>query len=558
MLSVLLSHCMKRCSGNSESLFRPSSCDASFLKHPLCALLPLLPALQQEGQALQLRLTITAADRALLRDKLAEAEQQLASYHDILKEYEAEKEELYDTAYSLYGKVQKLTEQNHAASAEMQQLKSKLAGYFGNGNVGRATASAAYVSGESIIGRGSPCSTSTSPVPPSSPVRTKSTAAAAAAGRGMSQQIQSIIGTAGGAASPVRHTPSPVHSSGSSIGLGRTLPRSPSQISGVGGSSLNPICISSPFSDPAAAAAAAAGLPRPRTARTASGGSLEGSPLAGSPGGSSSLSASPSACSPLLSSALSSGASRIPLPPCLQHRPKQLQGNDVRLMRFVTGHSRLPGAPSSNSSSAASSIGGALLSSSSTCSLPFSMSANSTAGGADSTQALAAVGPRHLQQSQMSSLGRPVAGGGRTGSPNQTRGLSILGEVSSSSHYTDGPPPHQSTSAAVVGTKSYSADAAASIVDQPSNAASSVAPAFLGPAARLKSQPGLLAVAAAISEGVSNTSSVRGLATGAATGEDIRKLWEALPQAGMVVRLSDEDGNGANQDFRIAAGTSEQ
>lgn len=52
--------------------------------------------LQQQGQVLQLRLTITAADRALLRDKLAEAEQQIASYKAQQAEYEQDLQDMFN------------------------------------------------------------------------------------------------------------------------------------------------------------------------------------------------------------------------------------------------------------------------------------------------------------------------------------------------------------------------------------------------------------------------------------------------------------------------------
>lgn len=514
--------------------------------------------MQQEGQALQLRLTITAADRALLRDKLAEAEQQLASYQSILREYEAEKEELYDTAYSLYSKVLKLTEQNHAAATEMQQLKSKLSACFSGSSLGTPQASA--IATESMIGRGSH-SASSSPEPPrnggASILARPRSAAAIVGPRTAGQQLPGFTATAGGAAAGqplARYIPSPVQNTSSNIGLGRTLPRSPSQSSGVGVSSLNPICISSPFGDTADAAAAAvsgvpSGIRRVRPSRTVSGGSS----VDGSPGGSPSPSVSPTPA--LLSTALSTGTSRIPLPPCLQQRPKQLQTSDVRLLRFATGQSKLPGAPNnSSSSSVASSMGGVLLSSNSSSNYhtwsgipPYSTL--STVGGADSPLlASTAAGVATQQQLQLSTLGRPPAGNSSCIVSTNSHRPSNLGEGTINS-------PNGLNS-------SSDAAAAAEPASGQKLPTGSLASALLCPANRLKSQPGLLAVAAAVSEdgsSIISSSGLAGLATEAATGEDFKKLWQGLPQAGMVVRISDEGGDAtAGGDFRIPAGNLQQ
>lgn len=243
---------------------------------------------------------------------------------------------------------------------------------------------------------------------------------------------------------------------------------------------------------------------------------------------------------------MSGGASRIPLPPCLQRRPKQLQATDAHLLRFVRGQSRLPAAPGSNGSSVTSSIGGMVRSSSgsSLSSLQTTSAANTGGGAADST------GQQYAGRAVLSS-------GTSTQASCHTRGPSTPSECTSSAVLSAGQPQADptagSSSALPIGSStsrpsSYPIEAAVVSPEsdgsqRPSGGTSP--PAVLTPVNRLESQPGLVAVAAAAAAlGYdAEVSSLGGsLASEAAKVEDLKKLWEAISQAGAVVRMSDEDG----------------
>jgi hypothetical protein len=596
-------------------------------------------ALQQEGQALQLRLTITAADRALLRDKLAEAEQQLASYQSLLKDYEAEKDELYDTAYSLYGKVQKLTEQNHAAAAEMQQLKGRLSACFSaSASSISMGADAAAAAGESVSvwpAGSSPrkATLTTAPVvaaaaPSPAGLSGSPTFArpkSATASYGQSQLQRSAFAAAAGvplaglqSSQSANVTPRQImHSRSNSSGSSSSSSSSGSSslaaaaaaalrsaqshsnvmmrstsgggrnASGQYSSELNPICITSPFGDarqqqqggaaPAAGATAARRAGASSVRGSYSGGNASGlntaatvtnngSPLATS----SSPNDRASAGSPtLLTTALQTGTSRIPMPPCLQQRPKQLGADNMLLKLGMLQHSKLPSAPSSGCSSAAASTGGFAGSFGGAGSTaPYSSPAGTMGGSVSGIPCLSSAHSSSFRQSQsnlrpasLTSCKPPLAGGSPSAQYNSSslsRGASPApgaGPVSMSQH-----------------SRSSSADLGAAVAAAGSSSPGSLAGSYstkqrglsssdgiaqnngvdkqqallsvgspvLGPINRLKSgQPGLAAVAAAAAkESALSSSSISSIAAvmapeeaAAATAAEIAQLWAgALPQ----------------------------
>jgi hypothetical protein len=589
-------------------------------------------SLQQEGQALQLRLTITAADRALLRDKLAEAEQQLASYQSLLKDYEAEKDELYDTAYSLYGKVQKLTEQNHAAAAEMQQLKGRLSACFSASasSIGMGAEAAAGVRPAGNAAASSPRkgTLTTAPMMPAaapnvpSPVvggsptfaRPKSATAsygqsqlqrsafAAAAGVPLAglQSLQSVnvtprqimhsrsnssgssssssgsLSLAAAAAAALRSAQS--HSNvlmSSTSGNGRNA-----SASGQSSSELNPICITSPFGDaqqqqqggvaPAAGASAARRAASGSVRASNSGGNASGLNTAATANNGSPLVTSsspiPSAGSPtLLTTALQTGTSRIPVPPCLQQRPKQVGADNMLLKLGMLQHSKLPSAPSSGCSSAAVSTGGFAGSFGGSGSItPYSSPAGTMGGSVSGIPGLSSAHSSSFSQSNLrpaslTSLKPPLAGGSPSAQQQQH---------SSSSLSRGASPAPGAGAVGMSDSRSSSSDLGAAVAAAGSNSPGSLTGSFsaqqrglegngpnsnngvdrqqallsvgsplLGPINRLKSgQPGLAAVAAAAAkESALSGSSIAAVPApeeaAAATAAEVVQLWAgAVPQ----------------------------
>jgi len=337
---------------------------------------------QQDSQALQLRLTITAADRALLRDKLSDAEQQLASYQNIIQEYEAEREELFDTARGLFDKVEQLTELNLSAAAEINQLRAANAAGLAHSSImdiSRTASSPALtvpvgsrascineqpslscsschhdqqqqqlVPQLSIGGsrfskmpslttpreQGQPAAAASSPAAASAgvagncPIPGRPKSALAALGASKPSSIPTACTSAGNSPRTHINAPERLNSSPMAAAVSGAYPKpAPHQplptnsINDIGVNNLNPICISSPFAyrpDEAAAVASrvqtSSGPPQRSVA---------------TPGNSNSSSTTSSRVNTGLLTgkalaALTTGASRIPLPPCLQQRPARV------------------------------------------------------------------------------------------------------------------------------------------------------------------------------------------------------------------------------------------
>jgi len=120
---------------------------------------------QQQGQVLQLRLTITAADRALLRDKLAEAEQQLASYKAQQVQYEQELQEVFEQAAQLYAESEQVAQERDALAAHLLAMEQA------PGGAAAAADSARRSISRCSSGCGSPEPATRIPLPPGSPVK---------------------------------------------------------------------------------------------------------------------------------------------------------------------------------------------------------------------------------------------------------------------------------------------------------------------------------------------------------------------------------------------------
>lgn len=245
------------------------------------------PHAQQESQALQLRLTITAADRALLRDKLADAEQQLASCNALLAAQEAEKQELYDTAYALYDRVAQLLEQQAAAAAEARDLRAQLAAAGGCSTAfapdGQRRGSAPPAGAAAAAGDAGACS------PALLPPRARPADGAAACSSADAAAL-SAGGSAAGSALPA-------------------LIKAVNSSRGAADASPHPVSVGLPFAD-GSRAAADCGM-GPLSAASSSG-RLDAAGLLGSSG-------SIGGDGGLL-------RSRIPLPPCLLQRPAATAG----------------------------------------------------------------------------------------------------------------------------------------------------------------------------------------------------------------------------------------